>query len=62
MRLIAAMFAAMHGLGHLVWFFTTSAPMALGKQARQHLDARRPFLVVDPGSAGGQRFPPTRAP
>lgn len=54
MRLVAAIFVAIHGLGHIVWFFATWMPVALAQQGRAMLEARRPDLLVDPTSRVGK--------
>ena len=54
MRLAAAIFVAIHGLGHIVWFFSTWMPVALGQQGRTMLEERSEHLLVDPKSANGK--------
>lgn len=54
MRLAAAIFVAIHGLGHIVWVFSTWMPIALAQQGRTMLEARRGHLIVDPKSASGR--------
>lgn len=53
MRLAAAIFVAIHGLGHIIWFFTTWVQEALGKDGQEQLDKRRPYFLISPtGSLG----------
>ena len=52
MRLAAAIFVAIHGLGHIVWFFSTWMPIALGKEGRAMLEDHRDFLVEPKGPGG----------
>jgi len=54
MRTFAAVFVAMHGLGHLVWLFVALTPVVLGKQGRAMVEERRRALLVDPSTAGGK--------
>ena len=54
MRLAAAIFVAIHGIGHIVWFFATWMPVALAAQGREMLEGRRPHLLVDPKSGAGK--------
>jgi hypothetical protein len=53
MRIVAAIFVAMHGIGHIVWFFSTWTQRALGKEGRAELEAHeRGFLVKPEGPPG----------
>lgn len=54
MRLAATIFVAIHGLGHIVWFFSTWAQRVLGKEGRAHLEAHRRDFLVKPEAAGGR--------
>ena len=54
MRLAAAIFVAIHGLGHIVWFFATWMPVALAQQGRSMLEERRGHLLLDPASLWGK--------
>jgi len=38
MRVAAAVFVAMHGLGHIIWLFSTWMQPALGKEGRAELE------------------------
>jgi len=48
MRLVAAIFVAMHGLGHIIWFFSTWMQRALGKEGRAQFETRRHSFLVSP--------------
>lgn len=54
MRLAAAIFVAIHGLGHIVWFFSTWMPVALGTEGRAMLDPHREGFLVEPKGPGGK--------
>jgi hypothetical protein len=54
MRLAGAIFVAIHGLGHIVWFFSTWMPVVLGKEGRDMLDANREGFRVDPKGPAGK--------
>jgi hypothetical protein len=54
MKLAATIFVALHGLGHIVWFFSTWTPRALGEEGRAQLEAHRKDLLVQPGAMGGK--------
>ncbi len=54
MRLAAAIFVAIHGLGHIVWFFSTWTQRALGQQGREQLEAHRHNFLVEPKGSSGK--------
>lgn len=54
MRLAAAIFVAIHGVGHIVWFFSTWMPVALGSEGRAMLDTHREGFLVEPKGPGGK--------
>jgi len=54
MRVAAAIFIAMHGLGHIIWLFTTWIQPALGKEGRAELEAHRRHFLVEPKSLMGK--------
>jgi hypothetical protein len=54
MRIAAAVFVAIHGFGHIVWFFSTWMPVALGKEGRAMLESQREHLLVRPTGVGGR--------
>ncbi len=54
MRLAAAIFVAIHGLGHIVWFFSTWTQRVLGREGRAQLEAHRRAFLVEPRAAGGR--------
>jgi hypothetical protein len=54
MRLAAVIFVAIHGIGHIVWFFSTWTQRVLGKEGRAQLQARRGDFLVEPRAVAGR--------
>ena len=54
MRVVAAIFVAVHGLGHVIWFMSTWAQPALGREGRVELEARRSYFLVEPIEVAGK--------
>lgn len=54
MRIAAAIFVALHGLGHIIWFFSTWTQSALGKEGRAELEDHQRHFLVKPLSAAGR--------
>lgn len=54
MRIAAAIFVAMHGAGHIIWFFSTWMQRALGKPGKDELDRHRDGFVVQPEATAGK--------
>ena len=54
MRVAAAIFIAVHGLGHIIWLFSTWMQPALGKEGRAELEAHRRHFLVEPKSLMGR--------
>jgi hypothetical protein len=54
MRIAAAIFVAIHGVGHIIWFFSTWVQRALGEEGRLRLQAHRQDFLIDPKSTAGK--------
>jgi len=54
MRIAAAIFVGMHGVGHIIWFFSTWTQRILGREGRAQLETHRDDFVVEPKAAGGK--------
>ena len=54
MRTAAAIFVAIHGLGHIIWFFSTWTQRALGKEGRAQLENHRHNFLVEPRGLAGR--------
>lgn len=54
MRIVAAIFVGVHGLGHIIWFMSTWTQRALGRGGRDELEAHRYHFLVDSVGATGK--------
>ena len=54
MRLVGALFVAVHGLGHVIWFMATWAQWSLGTLGRAELERHERNFLVRPLSPIGK--------